>query len=79
MTSKHEHELYIYCELIWYMGKEVEVIGEWKGFSKLTSFQSYLDIYFSTHILACSLVASAHCLVSQINIKGEERIVTMMK
>lgn len=36
--DQFEHEIFIFSELIWYQGKEMEVIGEWKGYSKLTNF-----------------------------------------
>jgi hypothetical protein len=49
----------------------MEVVGEWKGYTKLINFDSYIDMYFSSHVLTCSIEAYAHCIISEVNVKNE--------
>ena len=54
----------LYCELLQYSGKEVDVVGEWTGRISLHCINSHMEIYFSTHFLSCAVSASIHCIFS---------------
>lgn len=63
-NEQPETNIEIFCELIQYSGREVDVVGEWVGRSSLHCINSHMEVYFSTHFISCAVSASVHCVVS---------------